>query len=98
MIIIHTIFIKITINYLICYLPILKAYKNYSNVALIPYVAFVKTVTTPNSFIKIKHRGAVRFRKVDNRHQLGLIYDLKNTKVGNWYALDDYLDNVNGYY
>ena len=83
-------------NYLICYLPILKPNKNYSNVALIPYDTLKKRDL--NTFIKIKHRGAVRFRKVetDTKPWFDLRFK-KNTKVGNWYALDDYLDNVNGW-
>ena len=48
-------------NYLICYLPILKPNKNYANVALIPYNILRKK--NFNTFKKIKHRGAVRFRK-----------------------------------
>jgi len=83
-------------NYLICYLPILKPSKQYSNVALIPYEVLKKK--DPKTFNKIKHRGAVRFRKVekDTKPWFDLRFK-KNTKVGNWYALDDYLDNVDGW-
>ena len=83
-------------NYLICYLPILKPSKDYSNVALIPYNILKKKDL--NTFNKIKHRGAVRFRKVekDTKPWFDLRYK-KNTKIGNWYALDDYLDDVNGW-
>ncbi len=83
-------------NYLICYLPILKPNKNYANVALIPYYTLKKK--DPNTFNKIKHRGAVRFRKVerDTKPWFDLRFK-KNTKIGNWYALDDYLDKVDGW-
>ena len=83
-------------NYLICYLPILKPNKNHSNVALIPYYILKKNDF--NTFNKIKHRGAVRFRKVekDTKPWFDLRFK-KNTEVGNWYALDDYLDHVNGW-
>ena len=83
-------------NYLICYLPILKPNKNYSNVALIPYDTLKKR--DQNTFKKIKHRGAVRFRKVekDTKPWFDLRFK-KNTKIGNWYALDDYLDKVDGW-
>jgi len=83
-------------NYLICYLPILKPNKHHSNVALIPYEILKKK--DPKTFNKIKHRGAVRFRKVekDTKPWFDLRFK-KNTKVGNWYALDDYLDNVDGW-
>ncbi len=83
-------------NYLICYLPILKPNKNYSNVALIPYDTLKKR--DKNTFKRIKHRGAVRFRKVekDTKPWFDLRFK-KDTKVGNWYALDDYLDNVSGW-
>ena len=83
-------------NYLICYLPILKPKKNYANLALIPYNILRKKDF--NTFKKIKHRGAVRFRKVEKDTKTW--FDLrfkKNTKIGNWYALDDYLDNVDGW-
>ena len=83
-------------NYLICYLPILKPSKHHSNVALIPYEILKKKDS--KTFNKIKHRGAVRFRKVekDTKPWFDLRFK-KNTKVGNWYALDDYLDNVDGW-
>lgn len=83
-------------NYLICYLPILKPSKNHSNVALIPYNVLKKNDFY--TFNKIKHRGAVRFRKVE--HDTKPWFDLrfkKKTKVGNWYALDDYLDHIDGW-
>ncbi len=83
-------------NYLICYLPILKPSKNYSNVALIPYdILKKKDVKTYN---RIKYRGAVRFRKVekDTKPWFDLRFK-KNTKIGSWYAIDDYLDEVNGW-
>ncbi len=83
-------------NYLICYLPILKPSKNYANVALIPYSILKKKDI--NTFKKIKHRGAVRFRKVekDTKPWFDLRFK-KNTKIGNWYALDDYMDDVDGW-
>ena len=83
-------------NYLICYLPILKPSKDYANVALIPYNVLKKKDI--NTFKKIKYRGAVRFRKVerDTKPWFDLRFR-KNTKIGNWYALDDYLDNEDGW-
>ena len=83
-------------NYLICYLPIFKPNKYHSNVALIPYDVLKKNDL--NTFNKIKYRGAVRFRKVekDTKPWFDLRFK-KNTKVGNWYALDDYLDHVDGW-
>ncbi len=83
-------------NYLICYLPIFKPSKKHSNVALIPYNVLKKK--DPNTFKKIKHRGAVRFRQVEKDTKAW--FDLrfkKNTKIGNWYALDDYIDDVDGW-
>ncbi len=83
-------------NYLICYLPVLKPSKYHSNVAIIPYNILKKKDF--NTFKKIKHRGAVRFRKVeqDTKPWFDLRFK-KKTKVGNWYALDDYMDNVDGW-
>ena len=73
-----------------------KPNKNYSNVALIPY-SVLKNKDL-NTFKKIKHRGAVRFRKVekDTKPWFDLRYK-KDTKIGNWYALDDYIDYVDGW-
>lgn len=83
-------------NYLICYLPILKPNKNYANVALIPYKTLKKKDLI--TFKKIRHRGAVRFRKVekDTKPWFDLRFK-KDTKINNWYALDDYLDNIDGW-
>jgi len=83
-------------NYLICYLPILKPSKNYSNVALIPYNVLKKNDL--GTFNKIKHRGAVRFRKVekDTKPWFDLRFK-KKTKVGYWFALDDYHDHIDGW-
>jgi hypothetical protein len=83
-------------NYLICYLPIFKPSKNYSNVALIPYNILKKKDL--KTFNRIKHRGAIRFRKVesDTKPWFDLRFK-KKTKVGNWFALDDYLDDVDGW-
>ena len=83
-------------NYLICYMPILKYNSKYSNVALIPYDLLKKE--DPYTYKKIKNRGAVRFRNVekDTKSWFDMRFN-KNTIIGNWYALDDYNDNTEGW-
>ena len=83
-------------NYLICYIPILKSNSLYSNVAIIPYDKLKKFDLY--SYNKIKNRGAVRFRKVENDTKPW--FDLrfkKPTNVGDWYALDDHSDITDGW-
>ena len=83
-------------NYLICYMPILKSSPLYSNVAIVPYDILKKNDI--NTYKKIKDRGAVRFRKVekDTKPWFDLRFGEK-TKVGSWYALDDYSDDTHGW-
>ncbi len=83
-------------NYLICYMPILKADPKKSNVAIIPYNILKKNDV--NTFNKIKDRGAVRFRKVENDTKAWFNMRFNNqTRVGDWYALDDYEDLTQGW-
>jgi hypothetical protein len=83
-------------NYLICYMPILKSNRKYSNVAIVPYDVLKKDDI--NTFKKIKDRGAVRFRKVekDTKPWFDLRFN-QPTKINDWYALDDYADNTQGW-
>lgn len=83
-------------NYLICYMPILKSDPKYSNVAIVPYDVLKKEDI--NTFKKIKDRGAVRFRKVekDTKPWFDLRFN-QLTKINDWYALDDYEDNTQGW-
>jgi hypothetical protein len=83
-------------NYLICYMPILKSDPKYSNVAIVPYDVLKKEDI--NTFKKIKDRGAVRFRKVekDTKPWFDLRFN-QPTKINDWYALDDYADNTQGW-
>lgn len=83
-------------NYLICYMPIFKSDPKYSNVAIIPYNVLKKNDLS--TYNKIKNRGAVRFRKVekDTKPWFDLRFE-KNTKIGDWYALEDYYDNSQGW-
>jgi len=83
-------------NYLICYMPILKSDPKKSNVAIIPYDVLKNEDI--NTYKKIKNRGAVRFRKVekDTKTWFDLRFDT-NTKIDDWYALDDYNDNSQGW-
>ena len=83
-------------NYLICYMPILKSDPKYSNVAIVPYDVLKKEDI--NTFKKIKDRGAVRFRKVekDTKPWFDLRFN-QPTKINDWYALDDYEDNTQGW-
>lgn len=83
-------------NYLICYMPILKSEPTKSNVAIIPYnVLRRKDIDT---FRKIKDRGAVRFRKVEKDTKPWFDMRFKEeTKINDWYALDDYNDNSQGW-
>ncbi len=83
-------------NYLICYMPILKSDLKYSNVAIIPYDKLKKNDIY--TFKKIKDRGAVRFRKVEKETKPW--FDLRfkqQTKIDDWYALDDYEDHTQGW-
>ena len=83
-------------NYLICYMPILKSHSKYSNVALIPYDVLKKEDWY--TFKKIQDRGAARFRKVekDTKPWFDMRFN-KNTKIGDWYVLDDYNDSSQGW-
>jgi hypothetical protein len=83
-------------NYLICYMPILKSDPKYSNVAIVPYDVLKKEDI--NTFKKIKDVGAVRFRKVekDTKPWFDLRFN-QPTKINDWYALDDYEDNTQGW-
>ena len=83
-------------NYLICYMPILKSDQNKSNVAIIPYDILKKEDI--NTFNKIKDRGAVRFRKVekDTKSWFDKRFN-RQTKVNDWYALDDFNDHTQGW-
>ena len=83
-------------NYLICYIPIFKKNSKYSNVAIIPYDVLKKE--DHHTFKRIRDRGAVRFRKVEKETKPW--FDMrfnKNTIIGNWYALDDYIDHTQGW-
>ncbi len=83
-------------NYLICYIPILKSRPEYSNVAILPYNILKKKDFY--TYMKLKNRGAVRFRKVekDTKEWFDLRFN-KKTHIGEWYALDDYSDNSQGW-
>ena len=83
-------------NYLICYIPIFKSDPKKSNVAIIPYDALKRKDI--NTFKKIKDRGAVRFRKVekDTKPWFDMRFK-KETKINDWYALDDYNDHTQGW-
>lgn len=83
-------------NYLICYMPILKSNSKYSNVAMIPYDVLKRE--DYYTFKKIKNRGAARFRKVekDTKPWFDMRFK-KNTKIGDWYVLDDYNDYTHGW-
>jgi len=83
-------------NYLIGYMPILKSDPKKSNVAIIPYDILKKEDV--NTFSKIKNRGAVRFRKVekDTKPWFDMRFK-KETKINDWYALDDYNDHTQGW-
>ena len=83
-------------NYLICYMPILKSDSKKSNVAIIPYDVLKKEDVS--TFNKIKDRGAVRFRKVekDTKPWFNMRFN-KQTRAGDWYALDDYQDHNQGW-
>lgn len=83
-------------NYLICYMPILKSDPKYSNVAIVPYDILKKEDLF--TYKKIKNRGAARFRKVerDTKPWFDMRFK-KDTKIGDWYALDDYDDETQGW-
>ena len=83
-------------NYLICYMPILKSNSKYSNVAIIPYDILKKEDYF--TYKKIKNRGAARFRKVekDTKPWFDMRFN-KDTKIGDWYVLDDYNDHSQGW-
>ena len=77
-------------------MPILKSSPLSSNVAIVPYDILKKKDI--NTYKKIKDRGAVRFRKVekDTKPWFDLRFG-KKTKIGSWYALDDYSDDTHGW-
>ena len=83
-------------NYLICYIPILKSNPKYSNVAMIPYNVLKKNDFY--TFNQIKNRGAARFRKVEKDTKPWFDMRFKEeTKINDWYALDDYSDDSQGW-
>jgi hypothetical protein len=85
-------------NWLISYMPIFKKDKYTSNIALVPYDILIKEDI--NLYNKIKDRGAMRFRVVEEDtidwFKKRFIHE-NSIKVGDWFAIDDYNDNENGF-
>ena len=79
-------------------MPIFKKDKYTSNIALVPYDILIKEDI--NLYNKIKDRGAMRFRVVEEDtidwFKKRFIHE-NSIKVGDWFAIDDYNDNENGF-
>lgn len=85
-------------NWLITYIPIFKKDINSSNISLIPYDILQEK--DMNSYNKIKHRGAMRFRLVeeDTIEWFKLRFpDESHISIGDWFAIDDYKDSSSGF-
>jgi hypothetical protein len=78
------------INYLICYLPVKKPLASKSNIAIIPYDILRKLDI--DSFNKIKYRGAMRFRCVeeDTKPWFETRFTNETFVIGDWFAIDDF--------
>ena len=77
-------------NYLICYLPVQKPDIHSSNLAIIPYDILKKFDAC--TFMRVQHRGALRFRCVESDTMAWFQMRFPNelVEVGQWYAIDDF--------
>ena len=84
-------------NYLICYIPIVKIDPKLSNVALIPKSLLRQK--DPISGKKVSHRGACRFRKVeeDTIDWFKQRFPDEQIAIEDWYAIDDFEDSSPGW-
>ena len=85
-------------NWLISYMPILKKDSYTSNIALIPYDTLKNE--DKNLYNKIKDRGAMRFRVVEEdtiEWFKKRFTQEQSINIGDWFAIDDYNDNENGF-
>ena len=85
------------INWLICYLPIVKMRSDYANVAIVSDDVIKKL--DPESHSLLTGRGAIRFRKVetDTVEWFKLRFSNDTVNIGDWYAIDDYDDTSMGW-
>ncbi|MBU3633156.1 hypothetical protein [Polynucleobacter sp. AP-Feld-500C-C5] len=77
-------------NYLICYLPVQKPDIHSCNLAIIPYDILKKLDSC--TFMRVQHRGALRFRCVESDTMAWFQMRFPNelVEVGQWYAIDDF--------
>jgi len=84
-------------NWLICYMPIFKPYKEFSNLAIIP--TNVLELLDPHLHQKIQGRGAMRFRcaEADTLDWFTARFPEEKIEIGDWFAIDDYDDSSMGF-
>ncbi|WP_458071591.1 hypothetical protein [Rhodanobacter sp. BL-MT-08] len=84
-------------NWLICYMPVIKPSKQLANLAIIP--SDVLQTQDPELARKIHGRGAMRFRcaEADTIDWFRLRFPDEHIQVGDWFAIDDYLDSTMGW-
>ena len=85
------------INWLICYMPVVKPSRKLANLAIIPQN--VVEALDPELQRRIRGRGAVRFRRVDSDtvDWFKLRFPDQVITIGDWYAIDDYDDSTMGW-
>lgn len=83
-------------NWLTCYMPVVKPSKALSNLAIIP--SNVVQSQDPDLQRYIRGRGAMRFRCVepDTMDWFKMRFPEYDINVGDWFAIDDYLDSTMG--
>jgi hypothetical protein len=84
-------------NWLICYIPILKPHKEFTNLAIVP--SNVVELRDPNLHQKIVGRGAMRFRcaEADTLEWFIARFPDEQIQIGDWFAIDDYDDSSPGF-
>jgi hypothetical protein len=84
-------------NWLICYIPILKTHKEFTNLAIVPSNAV--ELHDPNLHQKIVGRGAMRFRcaEADTLEWFIARFPDQQIQIGDWFAIDDYDDSSPGF-
>lgn len=84
-------------NWLICYMPVMKPSREFTNLAIIP----TSTLASVDADLqrRIQGRGAMRFRCVeeDTIEWFKLRFPGQEIKVGDWFAIDDYRDATMGW-
>lgn len=84
-------------NWLICYLPVVKASSEFSNLAIIPDNVLKRL--DPRTHARVTGRGAMRFRVVegDTAEWFKKRFPNEEIHVGDWWAIDDFNDKTMGW-